>query len=622
MYMAEQAEPVRAAVALKIVKLGMDTKQVIARFEAERQALALMDHPGIAKVFDAGATDTGRPYFVMELVRGIRITDYCDQHKLSTKERLDLFIQVCRAVQHAHQKGIIHRDLKPSNVLVTRLDGMAVPKVIDFGIAKATQQPLTNKTLFTAFDQFIGTPAYMSPEQAEMSGADLDTRSDIYALGVLLYQLVTGRTPFEPQELLQASLEELRRVIREKEPLRPSTRLRTLPPADLATVARQRRTEPSKLIHSVRGDVNWIVMKCLEKDRTRRYETVNGLARDVERHLRNEPVTAAAPSAFYRTTKFVRRHRVGLGVAAALVIFLVAGLVGSVWEAARATRAERVESRLRMDAEEARELARQKTLLAETNQMTAELERNNATNSLREAQVQEAAKEKALTEMRKQQANALTNLLAAQRAEARMKEALEAATNAQAAAQAARDQSLKQQGELEEVMGFMLGELSDRLRSIGRVDMLSNVTEKALAHYASLPVEDQPNDSLPRKLAAYKNKGQVLGLQGESGKALEAYATVLEIARRLSAQYPGDSNWQGELSLCHRRIGEAWRRAELRRKHWPSFKRAWTSRNALPSGHLPRRGGGSMFLPASSRSATCDGLRQRGSRPWRPTRPP
>ena len=249
-YMAEQAEPIRRRVALKVVKLGMDTKQVIARFEAERQALALMDRLNIAKVLDAGATDTGRPYFVMELVRGIRITDYCDQHNLSTHERLDLFMQVCHAVQHAHQKGIIHRDPKPSNILVAVLDGVPVPKVIDFGIAKATsQQLLTDKTLFTAFQQFIGTPAYMSPEQAGLSGADIDTRSDIYTLGVLLYELLTGHLPFEKKELLQAGFDEMRRLIREKEPPKPSTRLSLLAADDLTTVARRHGTESPKLVH-------------------------------------------------------------------------------------------------------------------------------------------------------------------------------------------------------------------------------------------------------------------------------------------------------------------------------------------------------------------------------------
>jgi eukaryotic-like serine/threonine-protein kinase len=350
-YMAEQAEPIRRRVALKVIKLGMDTKQVVARFEAERQALALMDHPNIAKVLDAGATDTGRPYFVMELVRGIQITEYCDHHNLPTKERLDLFIQVCHAVQHAHQKGIIHRDLKPSNVLVTRLDGRPVPKVIDFGIAKATgQQLLTEKTLFTAFQQFIGTPAYMSPEQAEMSGADIDTRSDIYALGVLLYELLTGQVPFERQDLMQAGFDEMRRLIREQDPPRPSTRLSSLSAEDLTAVAKRRDAEPPKLIHLVRGDLDWIVMKCLEKDRARRYETTSGLADDLLRHLGNEPVSARPPSGFYRLQKMVRRNTLAFAAAAAVVTALTLGIIASTWQAVRATRAERQQERLYREA--------------------------------------------------------------------------------------------------------------------------------------------------------------------------------------------------------------------------------------------------------------------------------
>jgi serine/threonine protein kinase len=357
-YMAEQEEPVRRRVALKVIKLGMDTKSVIARFEAERQALAMMDHPNIAKVLDAGATDNGRPYFVMELVRGIKITEYCDQNRLSTAERLGLFTQVCNAIQHAHQKGIIHRDIKPSNILVTLHDGVPVPKVIDFGIAKATQGRLTDHTLFTAFEQFIGTPAYMSPEQAEMSGLDVDTRSDIYALGVLLYELLTGRTPFDPRELLQSGIDELRRTIREKEPERPSTCLSTMLDADLTAVAQRRHSEAPRLINILHGDLDWIVMKALEKDRTRRYETANGLAADIERYLTSEPIVARPPSTFYRFQKLVRRNKsifaaIGVG-AAALVFGLILSLYAFIQEKAalkRATAAEQVEKQLRQQAE-------------------------------------------------------------------------------------------------------------------------------------------------------------------------------------------------------------------------------------------------------------------------------
>jgi serine/threonine protein kinase len=299
-YVAEQTEPVRRRVAVKIIKLGMDTKSVVARFEAERQALALMDHPNIAKVLDAGATETGSPYFVMELVRGRKITEYCDEAKLSTGARLGLFIQVCHAIQHAHQKGIIHRDIKPSNILVTMNDGAPVPKVIDFGIAKATSgQQLTDKTIYTAFEQFIGTPAYMSPEQAALTSLDVDTRSDIYALGVLLYELLTGQTPFDAKHLLAIGLDEMRRTIREKEPPPPSTLLGTLPGLELSTTAQCRGLDAPKLVSELRGDLDWIVMKCLEKDRARRYETANGLAADIQRHLANEPVVARPPSRLY-----------------------------------------------------------------------------------------------------------------------------------------------------------------------------------------------------------------------------------------------------------------------------------------------------------------------------------
>jgi tetratricopeptide (TPR) repeat protein len=328
-YLAEQEQPVRRRVALKVIKLGMDTKQVIARFEAERQALALMDHPNIARVFDAGATATGRPFFVMELVRGVPITKYCDTNQLDLRERLLLFIATCHAIQHAHQKGIIHRDIKPTNILVMLHEGTPMPKVIDFGIAKATQGRLTDQTLFTAFEQFIGTPAYVSPEQAEMSGLEIDTRSDIYSLGVLLYELLTDRTPFESRELLNPGIDEIRRRICEQEPTRPSVRLGGLPDSDQLTIARHRRAEVTKLAMMLRGDLDWIVMRCLEKDRTRRYETAGELAADVQRHLRHEPVVARAPQATYRLRKLVRRNRVAFLSGGAIVASLIVGLAVS-----------------------------------------------------------------------------------------------------------------------------------------------------------------------------------------------------------------------------------------------------------------------------------------------------
>jgi WD40 repeat protein/serine/threonine protein kinase len=350
-YMAEQEEPVRRRVALKVIKLGMDTKSVIARFEAERQTLALMDHPNIAKVLDAGATATGRSYFVMELIRGVKITEYCDENHLPTYDRLNLFIQVCQAIQHAHQKGIIHRDIKPSNILVTVNDGVPVPKVIDFGIAKATQGRLTDQTLFTAFEQFLGTPAYMSPEQAVMTSLDIDTRSDIYSLGVLLYELLTGKTPFEQKELLAAGLDEMRLTIREKEPPKPSTRLSAMANDELTTTASRRQIEAPRLIRTVRGDLDWIVMKALEKERDRRYETANGFARDIQRHLNDEPVVARRPSRAYRFQKLVRRNSLAFGAVAAVVLILALGVLVSTRQAIRAIRAERSERALLEAAE-------------------------------------------------------------------------------------------------------------------------------------------------------------------------------------------------------------------------------------------------------------------------------
>lgn len=357
-YLAEQQEPVRRKVALKLIRLGMDTERVIARFEMERQALAMMNHPNIAQVLDAGTSDTGRPYFVMELVSGVRITEYCDRRRLGLAQRLELFVQVCLAIQHAHQKGILHRDIKPSNILVTNDGENAVPKVIDFGIAKAIEGNVGDKENMTLAEHFIGTPAYMSPEQAEKGGLDVDTRSDIYSLGALLYELLTGRPPFDGNQLLELGIDEMRRALREREPLRPSKLLQSLGGAELEEIATQRRCEPGRWIAGLRGDLDWIVVKALEKDRQRRYATANGLAVDVQRYLRNEPVSARPPNRLYLLGKLVRRNRVSFAAGAAVMTALIIGLGTSTWLFFRERDARQQQAKLLAEAEKNEKLTR------------------------------------------------------------------------------------------------------------------------------------------------------------------------------------------------------------------------------------------------------------------------
>jgi len=513
-YMAEQEEPVRRRVALKVIRLGMDTKGVIARFEAERQALALMDHPNIAKVLDAGATETGRPYFVMELVRGIKITEFCDENNVTTADRLKLFMQVCQAIQHAHQRGIIHRDIKPSNILVTINDGMPVPKVIDFGIAKATAGRLTDHTLFTAFDQFIGTPAYMSPEQAVMTSLDIDTRSDIYSLGVLLYELLVGCTPFDQKELLAAGLDEMRRTIREKMPPKPSTRLSTMVADALTATAQHRHTDAPKLIHVLRGDLDWIVMKCLEKDRSRRYETANGLAADIGRYLKNEPIVARPPSKLYEFQKTVRRHRFGFAAAAAIIIVLAVGIALTSWQAVRATRAERAQARLLQESLQATE--------RET-ELHQQAERARANEAVLRVEAEQA-----------------------QRSETMLREQAEAART--------NEVGLRQRAEVaERIAQYEAGQLGEALRKLGKLDLAEKYIRDALAMEGQLQTNNTPERAALLNNLANVLVGQEKNLPEAEKAAREALALRKEL---LGSDHPDVAKSLDRLGMALRLEGK------------------------------------------------------------------
>jgi serine/threonine protein kinase/tetratricopeptide (TPR) repeat protein len=556
-FVAEQQEPVKRKVALKVIKPGMDTREVMARFTAERQALALMDHPNIARVLDAGATDSGRPYFVMELVRGIPITEYCDQNHLSPRDRLDLFVTVCQAVQHAHQKGIIHRDIKPSNVLVTSHDGKPVAKVIDFGVAKAIHQQLTERSIYTQFTQMIGTPLYMSPEQAEMSGLDIDTRSDIYSLGVLLYELLTGTTPLEKKKFAKAAYDEIRRMIREDEPPKPSTRLSTSDA--IASIAAQRHTEPAKLSKLMRGDLDWITMKALEKDRTRRYETANGLARDIQRYLSDEPVEACPPSATYRLRKFAKKNRAALTTAAAIALLLVAGVAVSAWLTLRATRAEGIALQARQaerDRAEGERLAKldalEKEKLAVEQRSRAEKARDR-TRAVLDAMTSAVTGDSLTTQkaISAEQKKFLTEVLNYYR-EFAGEQADDEQTRARVAQAAYR-------------VGYIEVRLGRKEQGIAAFQMARDAHRKLAADFPAVP-------SYRREQArSHNNLGALLGDLGKRTEADEQYRQALAIQEKLAVDFPATPDYRQELARSHYNLGillaESGNRAEAEEQH-------------------------------------------------------
>ena len=544
-YMAEQLEPVRRKVALKIIKPGMDTKEVIARFESERQALALMDHPNIARVLDAGATDSGRPYFVMELVKGVPITEYCDKNNLPADRRLELFITVCHAVQHAHQKGVIHRDIKPTNIMVTMHDGVPVPKVIDFGVAKATSQQLTQRTLFTSYGQMIGTPAYMSPEQAEMSGLDIDTRSDIYSLGVLLYELLTGTTPFDAKRLLTAGYVEMQRIIREEEPPWPSTRLSSL--SDSAVISGHRSTDPRRLMQVLRGDLDVIVMKALEKDRNRRYDSPNSFAADVERFLHREPVLARAPSAVYRLGKFVQRNHAAVIAVVAVAASLLIGTITSTSLAIR----EKVQ---RLRAEHAVLEADRQRKLAEEARADAESERDRALEAQGEAEAarKDESTQKSLARAAALAQTHLTEVLAESLEQ--LKQERDRSLAAEREANQQRDSAKAERDITRAVTDFMEQDLLGRVNPSAARPMLQQDTNfrDFLNLMAASGFEEQFKDQPLVEAALRQLIGHMFRAFGDYEPAELHLAKCLEIRRReLNDDHPDTLSAMNNLAALY-----------------------------------------------------------------------
>ncbi len=570
-FMAEQTTPVQRKVALKVIKAGMDTRQVIARFEAERQALALMDHPNIAKVFDAGVTDTGRPYFVMELVKGVPITTYCDEHRLTPRDRLELFVQVCQAVQHAHTKGIIHRDLKPSNVMVALYDGTPVPKVIDFGVAKATGGRLTEATVFTGFGAVVGTPEYMSPEQAELNQLDIDTRCDVYSLGVILYELLTGSTPLERKHVNAAALLEVLRVIREQDPPRPSTRLSTTD--QLPSIAARRGLEPRKLGGVVRGELDWIVMKALEKDRSRRYETANGFAMDVQRYLADEPVLACPPSVGYGLRKFVRRNRAAVLTAAAILFVLLAGIAGTTYGLIRAehrraeadqARADEAAQRRTADAQKQRAEQAEADTLADYRAST-----DDAIEQLIGSKPELGPRERAYLEraLKRWQAFAARQgddeRSRAIRAEGHYRVAvlwakLGQRDQARLEYETARDQRRKLVADLPAApryqqelatthnsLGMMLAELGERDAARAEYEAARDLQQKLVANFPAVPQYRQ-------SLAGTHYSLGILWMElGRHDVARTDYETSRDLRKKLTENYPAVPEYRWELALTH-----------------------------------------------------------------------